>query len=70
MRRRFEMPAACALGIFSGMPIYNFGVQKRLRAFLYPIFMGRSVEENGICRTFSITQKSRRTVRCSGFWFS
>ena len=30
-----------ALGIFSGRIILNFGVQKRLRAFLNPIFTGR-----------------------------
>ena len=30
-----------ALGIFSGKIILNFGVQKRLRAFLNPIFTGR-----------------------------
>ena len=30
-----------ALGTFSGTNIYNFGVQKRLRAFLNPIFTGR-----------------------------
>jgi len=27
--------------MFSGKNIYNFGVQKRLRAFLNPIFMER-----------------------------
>ena len=30
-----------ALDIFSGKNFYNFGVQKRLRAFLNPIFMER-----------------------------
>ena len=30
-----------ALGIFSGKNILYFGVQKRLRAFLNPIFTGR-----------------------------
>ena len=35
--------------MFSGKIILNFGVQKRLRAFLYPIFTGGVVEENGIC---------------------
>ena len=35
------MPSACALGIISGKIILNFGVQKRLRAFLNPIFTGR-----------------------------
>ena len=35
------MAAACALAMFSGKIILNFGVQKRLRAFLNPIFTGR-----------------------------
>ncbi len=35
--------------MFSGKIILNFRVQKRLRAFLYPIFTGGVVEENGIC---------------------
>ena len=35
------MASACALAMFSGKIILNFGVQKRLRAFLSPIFMGR-----------------------------
>ena len=35
--------------MFSGKIILNFGVQKRLRAFLYPISTGGVVEENGIC---------------------
>ena len=38
-----------ALGIFSGKNILYFGVQKRLRAFLNPIFTGGVVEKNGIC---------------------
>ena len=33
--------------MFSGKIILNFGVQKRLRAFLNPIFTGGVVEENG-----------------------
>ena len=33
-----------ALGMFSGKIILNFGVQKRLRAFLNPIFTGRGRE--------------------------
>ena len=41
-----------ALGIFSGKNFYNFGVQKRLRAFLNPIFTGgvwiRTLGEGGI----------------------
>ena len=35
------MRAAYALRINSGIIILNFGVQKRLRAFLDPIFTGR-----------------------------
>ena len=42
------MASACALAMFSGKIILNFGVQKRLRAFLNPIFTGGVVEEN--CR--------------------
>ena len=38
------MAAACALAMFSGKIILNFGVQKRLRAFLNPIFTGRGRE--------------------------
>ena len=34
------MASACALAMFSGKIILNFGVQKRLRAFLNPIFTG------------------------------
>ena len=35
------MASACALAMFSGKIILNFGVQKRLWAFLNPIFMER-----------------------------
>ena len=35
------MRSAFALRIISGKIILNFGVQKRLRAFLNPIFTGR-----------------------------
>ena len=35
-----------ALGIFSGKNFYNFGVQKRLRAFLNPIFMERGRDDS------------------------
>ena len=37
---------ACALKTQTAI---NFGVQKRLRAFLNPFFTGGVVEENGIC---------------------
>ena len=42
------MRAAFALRIISGKIILNFGVQKRLRAFLNLIFTGGVVKENGI----------------------
>ena len=38
------MASACALAMFSGKIILNFGVQKCLRAFLNPIFTGRGRE--------------------------
>ena len=38
-----------ALRIVQGRIILNFGVQKRLRAFLYPIFTNGVVKGNGIC---------------------
>ena len=42
------MVSAGALTIISGRIIFYFGVQKRLRAFLNPIFTGGVVKENGI----------------------
>ena len=41
------MRAACALGILSGKNIFNFGMQKRLLAFLHPVFTG-GVAKRGI----------------------
>ena len=43
------MRSAFALRIVSGRTILYFGVQKRLRAFLNPIFTDGVVTENGIC---------------------
>ena len=43
------MRSAFALRIISGRTILNFGVQKRLRAFLNPIFTDGVVTGNGIC---------------------
>ena len=39
----------CALAMFSGKIILNFGISERLRAFRYPIFTGGVVEKNSIC---------------------
>ena len=48
------MASACALAMFSGKNIYNFGVQKRLRAFLNPIFIERRCNrERQLPRWFS-----------------
>ena len=35
------MRAACALRIFSGRIIFNFGIPERLRTLRYPFFHGR-----------------------------
>ena len=43
------MRSAFALRIISGRIILNFRVQKRLRAFLNPIFADGVITENGIC---------------------
>ena len=40
VEKRIENGFRCALAMFSGRIIFNFGVQKRLRAFLNPIFTG------------------------------
>ena len=47
------MASACALAIFSGKNILNFGISERLRAFRYPIFTGRIVKAEGISNHFS-----------------
>ena len=44
------MRSAFALHINSGRIIFVFGIAERLRAFRYPIFTGRVVEESGSCR--------------------
>ena len=49
VEKRIENGFRCALAMFSGRIIFNFGVQKRLRAFLNPIFTGGVVETNGRC---------------------
>ena len=49
VEKTIENSFRCALAIVSGRIIFNFGVQKRLRAFLNPIFTGGVVTANGIC---------------------
>ena len=44
----------------SGRIILNFGVQKRLRAFLYPFFTGGVVKANGSCRACFLRKQARR----------
>ena len=54
------MASACALAMFSGKNILNFGVQKRLRAFLSPIFTGRGRDgKHGICRAGFLRKQPR-----------
>ena len=49
-----ECPPRCS-GHSSRKNILNFGVQKRLRAFLNPIFTRVVVEENGICSALALS---------------
>ena len=48
---------ACALKTQTAI---NFGVQKRLRAFLYPFFTGGVVKANGSCRACFLRKQARR----------
>ena len=59
------MRSAFALRIFSGRTILNFGVQKRLRAFLNPIFTDGVVTENGICSAAFCESAALRASACS-----
>ena len=53
------MASACALAIFSGMIILNFGFQESLRTFLKPIFTGGVVTANGICSACFLWKRRR-----------
>ncbi len=55
------MRAACALRIFSGRIIFNFGMPERLRTLRYPFFTG-GVKR---LREFSPTQKGLLHGLCS-----
>ena len=59
------MRSAFALRIVSGRTILNFGVQKRLRAFLNPIFTDGVVTENGICSAAFCESMALRASACS-----
>ena len=59
------MRSAFALRIISGRTILNFGVQKRLRAFLNPIFTDGVVMENGICSAAFCESAALRASACS-----
>ena len=59
------MRSAFALRIISGRTILNFGVQKRLRAFLNPIFTDGVVTENGICSAAFCESAALRASACS-----
>ncbi len=59
------MRSAFALRIISGKIILNFGVQKRLRAFLNPIFTDGVITENGICSAAFCESMALRASACS-----
>ena len=59
------MRSAFALRIISGRTILNFRVQKRLRAFLNPIFTDGVVTENGICSAAFCESAALRASACS-----
>ena len=59
------MRSAFALRIISGRTILNFGVQKRLRAFLNPIFTDGVVTENGICSAAFCESMALQASACS-----
>ena len=59
------MRSAFALRIISGRIILNFGVQKRPRAFLNPIFTDGVITENGICSAAFCESMALRASACS-----
>ena len=60
------MASACALAMFSGKIILNFGVQKRLRAFLNPIFTGMGRDgKRQLPRWFPAETAVRRVDGCT-----
>ena len=60
------MASACALAMFSGKNIYNFGVQKRPQAFLNPIFTGRGRDGKWqLPRWFPAETAARRVDGCA-----
>ena len=59
------MRSAFALRIVSGRTILNFGFQKRLRAFLKPIFTDGVAMENGICSAAFCESAALRASACS-----
>ena len=59
------MRSAFALRIISGRTILIFRVQKRLRAFLNPIFTDGVVTENGICSAAFCESMALRASACS-----
>ena len=59
------MRSAFALRIISGRTILNFRVQKRLRAFLNPIFTDGVITENGICSAAFCESMALRASACS-----
>ena len=59
------MASACALAMFSGKNILNFGFQESLRTFLKPIFTGGVVTANGSCSAAFCESAALRASACS-----
>ena len=60
------MAAACALAIFSGKNIFNFGFQESLRTFLKPFFTGRDKTVNSCRFVFTTHLVKMRLERPAG----
>ena len=65
VEKEIENGFRCALAMFSGKNIFNFGVLKSLRAFQNPISTGGVVEENGICSAAFCESAALRASACS-----
>ena len=60
------MASACALAMFSGKIILNFGIAERLRTLRYPIFTGRGRDgKRQLPRWFPAETAARRVDGCA-----
>ena len=61
------MASACALAIFSGKSIFNFGIAKRLRTLRYSLFTEGIVKDNG-SYSARFFQKQSRCKKQAPVW--